>query len=65
MELVEGTSVAFCEKNLVEIYKFTFLALSTAGYKAERVPVSINRMRSKSEYYFCWEVVIGYLGFWF
>ena len=63
MEFVEETSIAFSEKDLAEIYKFTFFALSTAGYTAERVPASFNRIRSKLEYHFRWRVVIGYLGF--
>jgi hypothetical protein len=49
MELVEKTSVAFGEKELVEIYEHTFFALSAAGYKPERVPISLNRIRTGAE----------------
>ena len=49
MEVVEETSVAFGEKELVDIYKYTFFALSTAGYKPERVSVSFSRVRTNLE----------------
>ena len=49
MELVEETSVAFGEKELVEIYKHTLFVLCATGYKPEKVLVVLNRIRSSSE----------------